>query len=317
LLDDHDRSGRRLLLKQPDVFARDPLAGTGKTLAQKYWFLPAFMSPLFESMLGRDGDDHDRLRQLVEKAFQKTAIDELRPRIAAIADDLLGQIDTTQPAEIIATYTRVLPLMVICDLLGIPQSERAKVARWIAPLSGPTSAIGMLRGLPGLRRIMRYFRKDFERVRRAQRPGLITNLVEAENEGDKLNDDEFLAMVVTLFIAGHETMVHLISIGIYAVLSTPATRQAMQDNPAELPLLVEELMRFYSPVMMTKPHIVQEDVDLDGVPLAKGDQIAALLIAANHDEARFKVPETFIVNRRPNPHVCLGCNWRGPRPKWP
>jgi cytochrome P450 len=140
----------RLLLKQPGVFARDPLTGTGKTLAQKYWFLPAFTSPLFENMLGREGDEHDRLRKLVERAFLKAAIDDIRRRIAAIADDLLDQIDRTQPAEIIDTYTRVLPLMVICDLLCIRQSERAKVTRWLAPLFGPTSALGMLRGLPGL-----------------------------------------------------------------------------------------------------------------------------------------------------------------------
>jgi cytochrome P450 len=111
---------------------------------------------------------------------------------------------------------------------------------------------------------MRYFRQSFDRLRKAPRPGLTTDLVETEDAGGKLSDDELLATAVTLFIAGHETTVHLISIGIYAVLSVSTTRQAMQDNPTELPLLVEEFMRFYSPAMMAKPHFVQKDVDFEG-----------------------------------------------------
>ncbi len=135
---------------------------------------------------------------------------------------------------------------------------------------------------------------------------MITDLVEAEDAGDILSDDELLAMVVTLFIAGHETTVHLITMGIYGVLSNPSTRQAMHSSPAEMPLLIEEFMRFYSPVMMTKPHFVQKDIVFEGVPLAKGDQVAALLIAANHDDARFETPQAFIPNRSPNPHLGFG-----------
>ncbi|WP_393931149.1 cytochrome P450 [Yoonia sp. R2-816] len=304
----------RSLLKDPDRFARNPLAGTGKTLAQKYWYFPSFMKPLFQNMLGYDGAAHKRLRGLVDQAFNRTSIDDMRPRLAALADDLLNAIDTDQPTEIISQYTRPLPLMAICDLLGVPDAERTKVAHWIAPLSGPTSAWGMLRGFPGLWRIMRYFRADFDRARQHPRSGLITDLVAAEDAGDRLTDDELLAMVVTLFIAGHETTVHLITMGIYGLLIHPAARAALRDHPDELPLLVEEFMRFYSPVMMTKPHFVQQDTVFEGISLKKGEQVAALLIAANHDTARFDTPEELIPNRRPNahlgfghgPHVCLG-----------
>ena len=90
-----------------------------------------------------------------------------------MADGLLDRIDTSQDVDIIRHYTRPLPLMAICDLLGIPAEDRDRVARWIAPISGPTSTWGLLRGLPGLWRIMRYFRADFARVRKARRPGLI------------------------------------------------------------------------------------------------------------------------------------------------
>ena len=304
----------RKLLKSPDLFARDPSKGTGKTLAQKYWFFPPFMRPLFQNMLAFDGAEHARLRGLVDQAFNKTSTEDMRPQMAAIADGLLDRIDPSQPVDVLPTFTRPFPLMVICELLGIPADERDKVAGWIAPLSGPTSAWNALKGFPGLWRVMRHFRKDFERVRRDPRPGLITDLVQAEDSGDMLSDDELLAMVVTLFIAGHETTVHLITMGLYGILSSPETRAAMLARPDELPLLVEEFMRFYSPVMMTKPHFVQNDMMFDDVPLKKGDQIAALLIAANHDGARFDSPEALIPNRRPNahlgfghgPHVCLG-----------
>lgn len=303
----------RLLLKSPDLFARDPTKGTGKSLAQKYWFFPPFMRPLFQNMLACDGPEHQRLRGLVDQAFTKTSTQDMRPRIADIADHLLDA-HAGQTIDIVKHYTRPLPLMAICDLLGVPADERDRVAGWIAPLSGPTSAWGMLRGFPGLWRIMRYFRADFTRVRQKARPGLITDLVQAEDEGDRLSDDELLAMVVTLFIAGHETTVHLITMGIYALLTNPVARAAMVERPDELPLLIEECMRFYSPVMMTKPHFVQQDTVLEGVSLKQGDQVAALLIAANHDGLRFARPEIFTSDRRPNahlgfghgPHVCLG-----------
>lgn len=304
----------RAVLKNADLFARDPTKGTGKTLAQKYWFFPPFMRPLFQNMLAYDGATHKRLRGLVDQAFNKTTIADLRPRLVALSDALLDQSETNQPIDIIELYTRPLPLMAICDLLGVPQDELAKVARWIAPLSGPTSTWGILRGFPGLWRIMRYFRADFDRVRQNPRPGLITDLVQAEDAGDRLSDDELLAMVVTLFIAGHETTVHLITMGIYGLLTHPAARTALNERPEELPLLIEEFMRFYSPVMMTKPHFVQQDTVFEGVSLKQGDQVAAFLIGANHDSARFDAPERLIPDRRPNahlgfghgPHVCLG-----------
>jgi cytochrome P450 len=157
---------------------------------------------------------------------------------------------------------------------------------------------------------MRYFRADFDRVRKAPRPGLITDLVQAEDAGNRLSDDELLALDVTLFFAGHETTVHLITMGIYGLLTHPTARTALQERPDELPLLVEAFMRYYSPAMMTKPHFAQQDTVFKVFSLKKGDQIAAFLNSANHDPARFDAPETLIPNRRPNAHIGFG---HGPR----
>jgi cytochrome P450 len=304
----------RVVLKDPSRFVRDPKPVTGKSLAQRFWFFPRFMQPLFANMLGKDGDAHKRLRGLVDQAFARTNIETLRPELSQIANDLIDQIDPTQPTDIIRHYARPLPLAAICVLLGIPEQDRARVGAMISPLSGPTTKWAIFKAFPGLYRAMRHFRADFETVRKAPRPGVISDLVHTNNAGDTLTEDELLAMVVTLFIAGHETTVHLITMTLLTLTTRPEARKALRDDPDTLPLLIEEVMRLISPVMMTKPHFVTQDTDIDGVPLKKGDQIAAFLIAANHDPARFDTPEAFIPNRRPNahigfghgPHVCLG-----------
>ena len=298
--------GARAVLKNPALFARDPLIGTGKTLAQKYWFLPPFMKPLLQNMLGKDGPEHKRLRSLVDQAFNKMHTEDLRPEITAIADGLLTPLQDRSEVEIIDTYTRRLPLLVICVMLGIRPEDRDRVAGWIAPLSDPTNALSALKALPGLWRITRYFRAEFARVRQTPGSGLITDLVQAEDEGDRLSEDELLAMVVTLFIAGHETTVHLISMALYLLMSDPMRRKALEDHPEQAGLLVEECMRYVSPVMMSKPMFVQEDTVFEGISLKKGEQVAAHLIAANHDPARFDQPEDFIPDRRPNPHLGFG-----------
>lgn len=309
-----DDATARAVLKSPELFARNNERATGKTIAQRFWWLPKMMKPLFSNMLGVDGAEHARLRGLVDQAFARTEIDSLRPHIAQMADGLLSKIDHQTPVELISAYARPLPLMAICELLGVPAEDRDRVARWISPISGKTNFANILRALPGLRKTLRHFRADFDVVRQTKRPGLILDLIEADDAGDILSDDELLAMVFTLFVAGHETTVHLIGNIIHGLLAHPETRQVFQQDPANIGIMVEEFMRFTSPVMMTKPHFVTQDTVFQGVPLKQGEMVAALLISANHDPARHEAPETFQPTRRPNahigfghgPHVCLG-----------
>ena len=307
-------SAARKLLKDSVNFSRDPVAAGRKPLDRMMWWMPRFMAPLMNNIIMSDGEKHKRLRKLVDHAFARTEIDDLRPQIARIAHDLLDELPTDRPVDLIATYTHKLPVLVICALLGIPDDHREKISGWIAPISGPTNGFTMLRALPGLRKIMNHFRADFETVRRTGRSGLIHELVCAEADGDRLNEDELLSMVFTLFVAGHETTVHLINDIILAMVDRPEIAPRIAQAPEEIQLLVEEAMRYFSPVMMTKPHFTVRDVTFEGVELARGDMITALLIGANHDEARFQDPQTFKQMRRPNahlgfgfgPHICLG-----------
>jgi cytochrome P450 len=302
----------RALLKDPR-FRRDPRAATGRTMRQTLWFLPRFLSPLLHNLLLTDGEDHRRLRGLVDRAFARTAIDDLVPDIARMADAILDRIPATGTTDLKAAYARPLPLLAIASLLGVPEGDRDRIARWIGPLSDP-GALTILRAMPGLRRTLRHFRADLDVVRRTDRPGLIRELVRAEDEAGRLSEEEVLSMVVLLFLAGHETTVHLITDSIGSLLADAALREETLADPDRLPLAVEEFLRFHSPVMMTKMLFAQEDLVFEGVPLRKGSRVSAFLLAANHDPARVDAAEELHPHRRPNahlafgfgPHVCLG-----------
>lgn len=296
----------RKVLKRTDLFLRNPKPITGRGLDASVRWLPPFLKPMLRNMLGADGADHKRLRGLVDQAFARREITAMEEELTNIADDLLDGLKTQGPVDILSNYARPLPLLAICALLGIKDADRDQVARWIAPISGPVSPARMMMALPGLHRLTRYFRKEFDCVRAAPVEGLISDLVQVEAAGDTLDDDELLAMVVTLFVAGHETTVHLITMTILNILLRPDARNVVLKKPDALPLLIEEVMRHDSPVMMTKPHFTVEDMIFEGVALKKGEPVLPLLIGANRDAVRFDNPDQFEAQRKPNPHIGFG-----------
>lgn len=304
----------RKVLKDTDHFVRNPKPVTGKGLDASVRWLPRFIKPLLQNMLGVDGADHKRLRGLVDQAFARREIADMTDELTAMSDGLLDGIDSRGPVDILSAYARPMPLLAICALLGIPPSQRDQITRWIGPISGSVNGFRILMAMPGLKRLMAHFRAEFETLRQSPRDGLISDLVAARAEGDQLTDDELLAMVVTLFVAGHETTVHLITMTILNILLRPDARALIQDAPEALPLLIEEVMRHDSPVMLTKPHFVTEDMTFVDVALKKGEMVMPLLLAANRDAARFDAPDTFRPRRQPNahigfghgPHICLG-----------
>ena len=315
LLTTTDDAARELL--KDARFSRDPAAAGGKPIQRYFWWMPPFMRPLMESMLAKDGDDHKRLRSLVDRAFSRHSIEDMAPELARIANGLLDPLPTGAPVEIVRSYAAPLPLLAICALLGLPEADRARVSGWISHISRPQGLLSLAPALPGLWRTMRYFRALFDRVRAdpdSVPPGLIRELTLVEAEGDRLSQNELLSMVFTLFAAGHVTTVHLISDAILALLDHDEPPSDIVADPARLSLAVEEVMRLYSPVMMTKPHFATRDLKFQGIPVKRGDKVSALLIGANHDPARFDAPQVFRPDRRPNahlgfghgPHVCLG-----------
>lgn len=299
----------RALLKDPR-FARDP-RGAG---AQKYWWMPRFMRPMLSTLIIRDGEDHRRLRHLVELAFAKSTIADLRPQIARKADDLLRAIGPGQDIDIEHLYTRPLPFDVIATLLGLPDPLRARAARDMAPLSHIRGTWSVLRALMRMRGMMHAFRADFEQVRKAPRPGLVSDLVAAQQGEDRLSEDELLAMVVTLFLAGHETTVHLLNHAILAMVEDASLLAHFRDQPDRRHLMIEEFLRLWTPVALSKVMIAREDLIFMDTPVQKGARLVAFLLAANHDPDAAPNPAEMQPDRRPNahlafgfgPHVCLG-----------
>ena len=292
----------RALLKDPR-FIRDPMQVGGKSIAQRLWFLPPFLKPLLDSMILKDGPDHRRLRTLVELAFARATIDDRVPELERIADGILDGLDPSAPVDLVKRFARPFPMAGISAVLGVPEADRARVERWMLPLSKPSAASVAL-ALPGLWQVIRFFRNDIRAGGRAH-TGLLRELMAAEVDGARLTEEEMLSLVVLLFMAGHETTVHMIADAVWSLLEEPGLRDGL-TNPATLKIMVEEMFRYHTPVMATKMMTAREDLMFQGVPVAKGTMVSAFLLGANHDPARWDAPGTLCPGRLPNPHLGFG-----------
>jgi cytochrome P450 len=294
------------VLKDDTEFVRNAGNAGRRQIAGMRWWMPRTFRILAENMLSHDDPDHRRLRKLVDQAFNRQSVEGMRKRIGELCDGLLDRLAGAGPVDLMEGLARPLPLAVICELLGLPEEDRPRFRRWVQALMSATSLWGLVRFLPGLFRLLRYFRGHFERCRQQPRPGLMTALVQAEQDGDKLSENELLAMAFLLLVAGHETTVHLIGGGILALLEAPEQKARLVADRSLLPSAVEELLRFVCPVQVSKPRYVRHDRELHGRALRRGDTIIPMLAAANADPARFASPERMDVSRSPNPHVAFG-----------
>lgn len=299
------------VLRDDKTFVRDPRNAGGKRMAGLPWWLPRIVGALAANMLGRDEPDHRRLRTLVEDAFQRRSVEGMRPRIVALADQALDNweraaANNNGSADFIAHCARPFPLAVICELLGLPEQDRPKFTRWAARLTRIGSVFGILAALPGLAKLRSYLQREFQSCRERPRPGLISELVAAEQAHDRLNDDELLAMVFLLLLAGHETTVHLIGSGVVALLDHPDQKARLPADWGLAGSAVDEVLRFMSPVQFTKPRYASRDLALHGRSIRRGEFILPLLAAANCDPDHFSNPETFDISRDPNPHMSFG-----------
>ncbi|WP_084863117.1 cytochrome P450 [Salibaculum halophilum] len=296
------------VLGDAETFCRNPVTAGNPPPERFFWWAPRFVHPLFRNVTMLDGAQHARLRRLAAPGFSTIGIDRVRPRLEEIVARLLDDLPPDRPVDLVAQYNRRLPLLAICEVLGIPEADRARVIRWVTPVGSVASVPGFFRAVPGLWRLSRHFRADFEAVRRAGgRTGLIGDLVRV-HDGDPgtLSDDELLAMVVALFIGGFDTTTHLIGNAISTLLQAPELREELQARPEAWPLFIEEVLRFHSPVMFTNAFHVTRPVTLGGQPLQRGDRVVPLLIAANRDGAQAPCPHAFRAERRPNRHLGFG-----------
>lgn len=263
-------------------------------------------------LLSLDPPDHSRLRRLVAIPFTPRYIEGLRERVREIAVSLLNEIDAKvrsgqRQFDLIDDFSYPLPLTVIAEMLGIPEEDYDRFRIW------SQTSVTFVPGQPQSQEhtdLLQEFASYLRRLAAAKRetPGndLLSGLVQAEADGDKLTEDELISMMFLLIVAGHETTVNLIANGMLLLFDHPDQRQRLRNEPALLKSAIEEMLRFYGPVEIGLTRWVREDTEFGGVQLKRGQQVMAVLASANHDPERFPNPEVFDISRESNRHVAFG-----------
>ena len=265
--------------------------------------------PEERSILFIDPPDHTRLRSLVNKAFTRSAINALEPRIREIMATLLDDIEDPAEFDLMQAVAIPLPVIVIAEMLGIPQQDRAQFRIWSdqrARLLEPmlTSAERKTAD-EASKQLSDYFLSIIRSRQGEPRDDIMTRLVQAEDQGDSLSETEMLNMLRLLLIAGNETSTNLIGNGMLALLRHPDQLKALRDDPGLIPAAVDELLRYDSPVQMTLRCAV-EDCDIDGVPVRAGQDIILLGGSANRDPDAFEKPDQLDFNRPKQDHISFG-----------
>ena len=281
------------------------LAHSGEVVAEG---LPG--PALARHMLAVDPPDHTRLRRLAMPAFTKGRIAALEPRIRSIVDNLLDDLQDRSadgPVDLVAGFAFPLPFTVICELLGVPEPERADLGRWfrtlLSPYSGPEPPVEAVTASTA---IVDYLTALVERKRTEPGVDLVTDLVVAADRDNALTEQEMLSTVFQLVVAGHDTTTSLIGNGTVALLRHPEQRDALVADPSLVPRVVEECMRWDAPVPHSTFRYTTEEVLLGGVVIPAFAQVIVSLAAANRDAARYGDAESFDIHRTDRGHLALG-----------
>ena len=230
--------------------------------------------------------------------------------VRVLCEDLLDAVERKGSMELISDYALPMPATVIADLLGLLAEDRRKFHRWSSKIvsvsPGAEAGLEGLRLIPSVWAFIRYLRKQFEQRRSDPKDELITALVQAEEAGDKLSEDELLAMGFLLLVAGHETTVNLIASGTLALLEHPEQMEMLMHNPSLIKPTVEELLRYTSPVQIATERFTREDVAIAETMIPRGELVLAVTGSANRDEQHFENPDTLYITREPNRHLAFG-----------
>lgn len=267
---------------------------------------PVDFGRVAESILSMDPPEHSRLRRLVSRAFTPRRTEQMRPRVHQIASGLIDDLTAAgAPADLVEGFSFALPAIVICELLGIPDADRHQFRTWT------DGVVSTITATPEEQQeifmhLADYLARQFAQ-RRAQ-PGddLLTWLVQARDNDDRLTETELLFLGMALLVGGYESTAHQISNMVYTLLTHPQQLRRLTASPELIPDAVEELLRFIAFGSSPNPRIATTDVELGGVQVRAGEPVLVSGVAANHDESVFSHPGELDVARRPNPHVAFG-----------
>ncbi|WP_030194961.1 cytochrome P450 [Streptomyces sp. NRRL S-87] len=255
------------------------------------------------SMLASDPPRHTRLRKLVTGAFTTGAVDELRPFIARVTDELLDRWPVGEPVDVVARLAVPLPVTVICQLLGVPHADRPAVRRWSAELF----AAGEPDVVDAASHAMAGYMKDLVAAKRLD-PGssLLDRLVSARDGKDRLSEEELVSLAVLLVVAGHETTANALGNALLALLRHPTVLARLRKDPDRIPAALDELLRLDSAVGTATFRFTTEAVTLGGTEIPAGAPVLVALGEANRDPARFPAPDHLDVDRDAAGHLAFG-----------
>ncbi|HET7483736.1 MAG TPA: cytochrome P450 [Actinomycetota bacterium] len=317
--------GNYVLTRYADVVSilRDPSMSSdfrnSTTYAQFREMSPTLFEDRQPSLLFLDPPDHTRLRTLVNKAFTARRIEQLRDRVDEVVDELLGRARTGGEMDVVEDLAYPLPVTVISEMLGVPAEDHRLFRSWsqdlvatLDPIVPPDRVERAMRSSDAFRE---YFRALIAQRRSAPSDDLLSALIEAEDQGKQLTEEELLITLVLLLVAGHETTVNLISNGVFALLTNRDQWERLVADPSLIRTAIEELLRFDSPVQFIG-RVAMHDLELDGVSIDKGKELIGLLGAANRDPGQFADPDRLDITRSDNRHLafsggahfCLGAS---------
>jgi cytochrome P450 len=300
------------LLRDHRQFVQNPTSAGNSWMTTLLRWLPRTLKPLATNMLLRDPPDHRRLRSLVDQAFQRHSIEAFRPRIEMLADEALNRLASEAAraggtVDLLAHFARPFPLAVICEMLGLPPEDRQQFTRWASRFSTSSSLVGIFWGLfMGVRKMMQYVRSEFQRQSREPREGLLAALIQAEEAGDRLSEDELVAMVFLLLAAGHETTLHQIALSVLVLLDHPEQLAELRADWRLADSAVQELLRYISFAQVAKPRYAVADTVFHGQRICRGQMLFACLASANADPTVFAEPERLDIHRNAQRHLAFG-----------
>lgn len=271
-----------------------------KELARMFGLWLIFMDP----------PEHTRLRKLLNKGFSPAAVEALRPRVESAVDQMLDLFEQDSEVELMSEFANPLPVRIILEMLGIPLELRDTFVEW-------SRAIGAFRGNPNrtveearaaqdaLFALTDYFRQTVAERRRNKGTDLISLLIDIEEEGEVLTEEEVYAQCIALLFAGHETTRNLIGNGMYTLMKNPQEMAELRETPKMIRSAVEEFLRYESPIQFTA-RVLKEDMEICGQPIRKGWTVLCMLGAANRDPKQFKEPNQLNLKRLKNEHLAFG-----------
>ena len=258
-------------------------------------------------MLSSDPPDHTRLRRLVSKVFTPRTIEQLRPRIQHITNELLDQVQPQGQMDLISDFAFPLPITVICEMLGVPAEDQLKFRVWSNAFLDRTGLLQeKTEELPEMGEFVRYLQALIQEKRERPDDRLVSQLVRVEEAGDTLSEQELISMIFLLLVAGHETTVNLIGNGVLELLQHPDQWRKLQADPSLVGPAVEELLRYTSPVMVGTGRWASEEIEMHGTVIAQGDMVWISLMGANTDPERFSAPEELDITREEKEHLAFG-----------